>query len=201
MSDRYPAFAMMSQVEHWDPVTTRVILARLDPPAPLTFFTLREAATCAALVAQLLALEPGNPVPVVAMIDSRLTSGQTDGWHYRDLPPDDIAWRRSLECLDGEAQLRSGRLFADSHPHDQARIVDAVQRNHSRWPDLPAGHLWSLWTRYACTAFYSHPFAFGEIGFPGPAYPRGYKNIGIDRREPFEAADAAPHDPRSGEPR
>ncbi len=35
--------------------------------------------------------------------------------------------------------------------------------------------------------------AWQEIGFPGPAYPRGYKNIGIDRREPFEVRDAHPN--------
>jgi len=52
--------------------------------------------------------------------------------------------------------------------------------------------VWSLWTRYACTAFYSHPRAWDEIGFDGPAYPRGYKNLGIGRREPFEVEDAHP---------
>ena len=54
--------------------------------------------------------------------------------------------------------------------------------------------MWSLWTRYACTAFYSHPAAWDEIGFAGPAYPRGYKNIGIDKLEPFEVRDADPGD-------
>ncbi|MDM4723605.1 hypothetical protein QTQ03_30055 [Micromonospora sp. WMMA1363] len=50
----------------------------------------------------------------------------------------------------------------------------------------------SLWTRYACTAFYAHPDAWSEMGFPGPAYPRGYKNTGVDRREPFEVVDTRP---------
>ncbi|HEV2633587.1 MAG TPA: hypothetical protein VGX23_00480 [Actinocrinis sp.] len=59
--------------------------------------------------------------------------------------------------------------------------------------------MWSLWTRYACTAFYSHPAAWTEMGFPGPAYPRGYKNPGVDGREPFEVRDARPaEDPVSG---
>jgi hypothetical protein len=52
--------------------------------------------------------------------------------------------------------------------------------------------VWSLWTRYACTAFYAHPAGWNEIGFPGPAYPRGYKNPGVDAREPFEVRDARP---------
>ncbi len=60
------------------------------------------------------------------------------------------------------------------------------------WHDLPAKHVWSLWTRYAATAFYSHPWAWNEIGFPGPAYPRGYKNLGVGNREPFEPRRTEP---------
>ena len=30
------------------------------------------------------------------------------------------------------------------------------------------------------------------MGFPGPAYPRGYKNLGVGRLEPFEVADRRP---------
>ena len=38
------------------------------------------------------------------------------------------------------------------------------------------------------------PAAWNEIGFGGPAYPRGYKNLGVDKREPFEVRDAHPAD-------
>ena len=39
--------------------------------------------------------------------------------------------------------------------------------------------------------------AWDEIGFPGPAYPRGYKNPGVGEREPFEVPRRAarPRDP------
>ena len=37
----------------------------------------------------------------------------------------------------------------------------------------PAGRVFALWMRYACAAFYSHPWAWNEIGFGGPAYPQG----------------------------
>jgi len=43
---------------------------------------------------------------------------------------------------------------------------------------------------------YAHPAAWAEIGFAGPAYPRGYKNIGVGKLEPFEVPDARP----SGDP-
>jgi hypothetical protein len=33
------------------------------------------------------------------------------------------------------------------------------------------------------------------MGYPGPAYPRGYKNPGVDAREGFEVPDAGGTDP------
>ena len=88
---------------------------------------------------------------------------------------------------------RCGTTFARPPRPTSAALVQAVQDLKSAaWHGLPAAHVWSLWTRYACTAFYAHPFAWTEIGFPGPAYPRGYKNAGVGKLEPFEVADARP---------
>jgi hypothetical protein len=61
--------------------------------------------------------------------------------------------------------------------------------------ELSAAHTWGLWMRYACTAFYAHPWAWNEIGFGGPAYPRGYKNIGVGSREPWEHKETDARDP------
>lgn len=202
MTARFPGFHVVSQRHHWDPATAGVVLARLAPPAALRFFDPHEQATCDALAHQLLDLEEDNPVPVVAMIDARLAEGQTDGWHYADLPRDGDAWRQSLAHLDDDAFVRCGHSFAEADPSDQAQIIDGVETHDDdlAWHGLPARRVWSLWTRYACTAFYSHPFAWDEMGFPGPAYPRGYKNAGVDKREPFEIADAQPEDPVPGHP-
>jgi hypothetical protein len=49
--------------------------------------------------------------------------------------------------------------------------------------------------RYAATAFYSHPWAWNEIGFAGPAYPRGYKTLRLGSREPFERPEQDARDP------
>ncbi len=76
----------------------------------------------------------------------------------------------------------------------QGQLVQAVQ-DADEWHGFEAEHLWSLWTRYACTAFYSHPWAWNEMGFGGPAYPRGYKNMGIDRREGWERPEDDAADP------
>ena len=41
-------------------------------------------------------------------------------------------------------------------------------------------------------AYYAHPAAWNEIGFGGPASPRGYVRMNFDRRDPWEAAEARP---------
>jgi Gluconate 2-dehydrogenase subunit 3 len=134
-------------------------------------------------------------VPVTAMIDARLAEAETDGWRYADMPEDGQAWRDTLSYLDADALAKFGCGFAACPAADQSTLIQAVQDLGSAdWHGLPASGVWSLWTRYACTAFYAHPGAWNEIGFPGPAYPRGYKNLGVGRREPFEVADTEPAD-------
>ena len=189
---RFPGFDVLSQTQHWDPVTAALITARTGPPTPRRYFTDAEQAAAAALLDQLTGQcdEPLG-VPLLAMVDARLAAGETDGWHYADLPEDGPAWRETLGYLDKDAHARCGTGFADASEQDQAAIIQAVQ-DSDEWHGLPAPRVWSLWTRYACTALYSHPDAWSEMGFPGPAYPRGYKNAGVDKREPFEVGDARP---------
>jgi hypothetical protein len=49
--------------------------------------------------------------------------------------------------------------------------------------------------RMLLAAFYSHPWAWNEIGFGGPAYPRGYARLGVGQRETWEGAPAFELDP------
>lgn len=186
---RFPGFDVLDEVGRWDAATTGVVLERLTPSPALSFFTGVEQATAEALCDQLLAQQDEPRVPVAALIDVRLATGETDGWHYADMPEDGEAWRQTLAFLDDDATQQYGTVFGELTKEQQAGIVQAIQDlKTKRWHDLPANQVWSLWTRYACTAFYSHPWAWNEIGFPGPAYPRGYKNLGLDSREPFEVA-------------
>ena len=186
--DRFPGFDVLDSVEVWDDVTAGAVLARLSFPTGLSFFTPAEVAVAGPLLDLLLAQDGEPRVPVLELVDQRLAVGETDGWHHDDLPEDAQAWRETLAALDKAAHDRSGSGFAELAVSDQSALVDEVRRADT-WQGFVAEHVWSLWTRYACTAFYSHPWAWNEIGFPGPAYPRGYVNPGLDARERWEVAD------------
>jgi gluconate 2-dehydrogenase subunit 3-like protein len=174
---RFPGFDVLDEVDVWDDVTAGVVLARLGPPHDLSFFTPAEVAIALPLLDLLLGQDCEPRIPVLPLVDLRLATGQTDGWHYDDLPEDAIVWRKSLA-------------------NQQAGLIQAVQDlSGDSWHGYPATQVWSLWTRYACSAFYSHPWAWNEIGFGGPAYPRGYLNPGINAREKWETPDRHSIDP------
>jgi hypothetical protein len=198
--DRFPGFNVLDQAGHWDAVTAGLVLSRVGRPPDIRFFTPAEEATATALCDRLLGQDGEPRVEIVPQIDARLAEQETDGWRYTDMPEDGQAWRESLRFLDEDSQAACARGFAQASAEDQRAVIQAVQDLEAKdWHGLNAAHVWSLWTRYACTAFYAHPSAWNEIGFPGPAYPRGYKHPGVDAREPFEVADARPSsDPVQG---
>jgi Gluconate 2-dehydrogenase subunit 3 len=208
--ERFPGFDVFAEQRRWDRATAAVVNGRLGPLPDLRFFSPEQEAIATALLDLLLGQQDPDPrtvlgarqadqqrgrprIPVTAMIDSRLAEAETDGWRYADMPEDGQAWRDTLGFLEEDAQAKHGRGFAALPASDQAALIQVVQdTGPGDWHGLPASRVWSLWTRYACTAFYAHPWAWNEMGFPGPAYPRGYKNIGVGKREPFEVPDAQP---------
>src|SRR6185503_17468848 len=108
---RFPGFDVLSQVDAWDDVTAGVVLRRLALPGELAFFTPHEVGIAAPLLDLLLAQDAEPRVPVLALIDERLAVGETDGWHYDDLPEDAEAWRETLAALDADARAKHHRGF------------------------------------------------------------------------------------------
>lgn len=191
---RFEGYDVVAQRKYWDRHSAAVVLSRLEPPPDLAFFLPAEAETAGALFDLVLAQHRGPKIPVLAMVDARIHEGSTDGWRYEDMPEDGEAWRMSLAYLDQDAQELHKRRFHECPPDDQARLLQGVQ-DGDKWHGLPAKHVWSLWSRYACAAFYAHPWAWNEIGFGGPAYPRGYKVLRPGWREPWERPERDADDP------
>jgi hypothetical protein len=191
---RFDGFDAIGQSAHWDRETRAVVFTRLSP-RPVAFFTPPEEATARALLDRLLGQDEEPRVPLVELIDDRLLRHEGDGYRYDDMPEDWDAWKRSLAGLDEDAAASRRARFSDLRARDQKDIIEEVRRAPDRWHEMPGRRVFQLWMRYAMTAFYSHPWAWNEIGFPGPAYPRGYKALGHDRLEPFEVREHDPRDP------
>jgi hypothetical protein len=193
--ERFPGYDVLDRSDTWDGATAGVVLARVGPRPPLRFFAPREEAAARPLLDRLLAQDDEPRVPVFELIDARLAEGEIDGWRYEDMPEDGDAWKRSLRRLDEDAAThRAAASFSTLDRQAQVDLLESI-RIADRWHEFPAPRLWGLWLRYACAAFYSHPWAWNEIGFGGPAYPTGYKSLGVGGREPWEVEERNARDP------
>jgi hypothetical protein len=187
MHGRYPDYDVLANAEHWDEETRKVVLARVQEVPPVRFFTPAEARTAAAFCDVVLAQDREPRIPVMPMIDRKLFEGELDGFRYADMPDDRETWRRVLAALDAAGFATASRRRAIVRDFSEGRLDCG----------LNASHAWSVVMRAVLSAFYSHPWAWNEIGFGGPAYPRGYMRLqpGPPGREPYEAIEAFDVDP------
>jgi hypothetical protein len=199
MIGRYPDYNVLETTDTWDPVTREVVLARLSPPEKLSFFSADEEPTLRAFCDALLAQYEDPRVPVPEMVDKRLADGEFDGYQYADMPDDRETWRLVLAGLDETARSIGGAPLAELSRHDRERVVGLLadgKVSGGSWDRLNVKRAWSVVTRYCIAAFYSHPWAWNEIGFGGPAYPHGFMRMGpTGIREPYETPGAVDIDP------
>ena len=198
MHGRYPDWNVLDEAEHWDEVTRRVVIERIEHVPDIRFFTSEEAAALGVLCDLLLAQDREPKIPVLNMIDAKLFAGELDGFHYADMPDDRETWRRIAAGLDAAAVQHGSIDFAGAAPEIQEQVVGALAKGelHGQvWDELPPSLAWKVVTRGALSAFYSHPWAWNEIGFGGPAYPRGFARLGAGQRESWEGAPAFERDP------
>jgi Gluconate 2-dehydrogenase subunit 3 len=201
MIGRYPDFDVLDAVDTWDEATRKVVLARLDPPGPLRFFSAEEEPALRAFCDTVLAQDGEPRIPVAEMVDAKFADGRLDGYRFAGMPPDPDTWRAVLRGIEYTARQAYRCAFADCSTSRRGRIVGEFAQGRlvgGPWDTLDAGRAWAVVMRAALTAFYSHPWAWNEIGFGGPAYPRGFMRLGEDSvtaREPFESAGAVDADP------
>ncbi len=194
---RYPGYDVLAKWDtpSWNEPTRRVIARRLAIRDEPQFFSWGEWATLQAICARIVPQPAGRPaIPVAGLVDHKLQSGHGDGYRDARLPDLREAWRCGLKALDAEAARAHGRSFCRLEPEQQdalLRQAEAGKLSHPAWSGMPP-HLFfkACLLRDIVQAYYAHPTAWSEIGFGGPASPRGYVRMGFDRRDPWEAAEA-----------
>jgi hypothetical protein len=178
----------------WNDQTREAIRKRLHEVPERRFFTPEQWLLLEKIVDRLVPQpDREEPVPVVPWIDDMLHKNHTPGFRYADMPPMQDAWRQGLNAIAAEAHNRHGKQFDQLSPDEQDALLTDIQENRVErryWGELPAGgfflhHL----LKQVVGVYYSHPSAWSEIGYGGPASPRGYARLGFDERDPWEAEE------------
>jgi len=202
MPERYPGYDVLNKRDtvSWNDKTRAVIDRRIGiDPNRHRFFTDEEWPTIRAVCDRIVPQTVARPrrVPLAAMLDEKLHKNSGDGYRHAALPPMREAWRRALAALDAEAKATHHRRFHDLGPLEQDEILKAVQegrvRDNRAWHDLPPKNFFKNRVLHDLVSlYYAHPTSWNEIGFGGPASPRGYVRMNYNRRDPWEAVEAKP---------
>jgi hypothetical protein len=198
MHGRYPDYDVLESAHAWDEVTRRLVLARINDVPQREFFSEVEFATLEAFADDVMAQDGEPRIPVVAFVDAKLAAGSLDGYRYADMPDDRDTWRLVARGLDEAAQRAGHPSYALAPEEAQAEIMDAfaeAKLEGGAWEELNVTQAYGVVMRAIVAAFYSHPWAWNEIGFGGPAYPRGYARLGPGMTEAWEGIEALDIDP------
>jgi hypothetical protein len=209
----YPGFSTLAQQQYWDAKTRSVILDRVHNVPPARFFDVEQTQLLEAICARLLPQDDrdnAHRVPIVPDIDRRLADGDGDGYRYEDMPPDPEAYLLGLRAIDESAQAAFGSAFAAATRSQQDELLRSLHdgtpiREHSTWQRMPVKRFWTLLLSDCIGSYYAHPYAWDEIGFGGPAYPRAYMRLENGEPETWEVDEvrypwAAPPWSASAEP-
>lgn len=205
---RFPGYDVLARrdTQSWDAQTRRVIDLRLATPRVPRFFNAQEWLTAHALVQRILPLdgECSDTVPLIALLDAKLLANAGDGFRDADMPYMREAWQLGLAALEADAQAQhAGRSFAALSGDEQDVMLQRMQTGQalpSHWIGLDPQKFFTRRILVDVPAlFYCQPAAWNEIGFGGPASPRGYVRLEANRHDPWEAAEATPGSDASAE--
>lgn len=190
----YPNFSTLSQKDFWDEATRNKILARVENIPPFRFFSAEEADLMVAVCDRIIPQDDRDEqhrIPIANFIDERLHEGRIDGYRYEGMPPDGEAHRLGLQGIDQVAQHMFVKRFLDLTALEQESVLKTLHHGHPPaahdiWKRMPVHRFWLLLVQDIAGVYYAHPYAWDEIGFGGPAYPRGYMRLEGGEPEPWE---------------
>lgn len=193
----YPGFSTMSQQAYWDEATRAVVRKRVEQIPPITFFSEVETRVMRAICDRVLPQDDRTPetrIPILNSIDERLSAGRIDGYRYDDMPPDAQAYRLAIQGIEAIARALGAASFVELGQRQQDEALKSLHDGKPLaggdiWRQVNARRFWLMLVNDCAGAYYAHPSAWDEIGFGGPAYPRGYMRLRDGQPEPWEKVE------------
>lgn len=191
MEIRYPKFDVMAQKEYWDKHTREIVERRLKDPRYQTL-SQSEVTTFLHLCKVLIGDNREHILDyIVSHFDNKLTVNLGEGQRQKGLPKFSDLLRFGLNAVDSHAKSIHGISFAQLTEQQQSGLI---QQLISQDPKLDIDgvrmkakdFLTTIHTE-AVAAYFSHPVVWSEIGYAGPAYPRGYVRTERGLTDPWEA--------------
>jgi len=169
----------LDRKDQWDDETRELVLRRVEDEvgidANFVFLNATEGALLVR-ISDILLNQCGasQHIKIVESIDKKLSS-QKRGVRYGNNPWPGEFYKKGLsEIL---------KIMNDA---EDEMLFDVIEKVLSENKDDFLTAFLKKVLHDAAEIFYSHPAAWAEIGFPGPAYPIGYPFLKCDEKELWE---------------
>jgi len=193
----YPGYSTLSQRAYWDQATRDLVVNRVECTPRIRHFTEEQARFWRTVLDHILPQTdrvPERRIPLVERLDERLFQNRGAGYRFANMPHDREAYRLAEIAINEESQALFKGNFIDLPHLRQELVLKAIHDGKPQaakliWKQMSLGRFWQLLMQDAIEAYYSHPWAWDEIGFGGPAYPRAYTRLERGEPEPWEVEE------------
>lgn len=187
----YSAYDVMALKDEWDSHTKEIVVKRLGP-FPETKFLTEHERNLIKVISMHLTYDNREEIFewIVSYCDQRLSSPIGEEQRKPHVPPESTLIREGLKAIDVASDALHSKSFLELETTEQFDIIASLQLGAavriSEWNEVPQKDLFNKLGELIISAYYSHPAVWSEIGYGGPAYPRGYYRIEFGLAEPWE---------------
>jgi hypothetical protein len=188
----YPSFRVMDEKDAWDDHTQSIVDARLSSPPRYEYLNEQEVDMLSAICP--LLVDDASPDVlsfILGHIDQTLHSSPGESQRKVGVPAGKDLIRQGLQALDKSAASSYSGSFVKLNSEAQKQLLQKLSGNKaepaSAWTSVPQQPLFQKLLNLTIESYCSHPKVWSEIGYAGPAYPRGYVRAQLGQLDPWEA--------------
>jgi Gluconate 2-dehydrogenase subunit 3 len=189
---RYSTFDVWEEHNHWDDHTKKIVGSRRSPQITYQFFSQSEALLIQTVVSVLVNDYRLEVLTFVTQhLDESLASPIGESQRKAGVPPKKQLYRLGLAGLDAESHASYGIDYVALKTPEQLAVMEEIAAGKIKamqaWSKLAPIEWFKRILHDTVDAYYSHPLVWSDIGYGGPAYPRGYVRVEKGLTDPWEA--------------
>lgn len=188
----YPSFNVINEKDAWDDHTQLIVDSRFSASLNYSFLSQQEGAMLSDICSLLMNDDSSEVIQfVVGHIDQTLHSSPGESQRKAGVPAGKELVHHGLQSLEKSALHDHGTFFLSLDKQEQKqllhRISEATAEPAADWSHVPQQPFFQKLLSLTIEAYSSHPKVWSEIGYAGPAYPRGYVRTQLGQLDPWEA--------------
>jgi hypothetical protein len=188
----YPTYDVLNEKNHWDDHTQSIVTSRMVNEEKSQFLTMKERQMLKGICTHLTYDDRKEIIQfVIDHIDQSLASSIGEGQRKQGVLKADFLVREGLRVLNEQAKEQFLKPYAELEPEKQQAMLEEVSKQQTAsgapWGNIKPTDFFKKLLTLTVEAYCSYPTVWSEMGYGGPAYPRGYIRTQMGQLDPWEA--------------